>query len=396
MELTALSGEFPADLLWRLGMGGSYGGKIITRLKDERLLKTHYRDKLRGYRLSSVGKKVLLAKNPERFSFYLTGSSDTNQPRSEPPRRLRLHQTARTYQLLTAAGIEIFRDRKPNLFQAGEPAAMQALPCPVYYHSREIKELGMETVKVNNSRTMGVLLSDSTVYVIYYTGDCAMKWSYNTEIKLKAILQHHLNQGVLSRHYCADTQIHAIMVGTDMYTASVLMRSTGGYHKCCFALDTSYDYFHFVPDTPAGEALIKLLSSPPLLEKLAGLLGADLQPPDREAFDLNTMQSRNRESLCFLPMTLTCWKSAALLPRSGCTSLPARFYALTSRRQLSWNTQAMPYPPAQSTLKNLKGGFSTETEIMEAGIPASAHNPADTLCSRLSLTVFYKLQRLAG
>ena len=265
-------------------MGGSYGGKIITRLKDERLLKTHYRDKLRGYRLSSVGKKVLLAKNPERFSFYLTGSSDTNQPRSEPPRRLRLHQTARTYQLLTAAGIEIFRDRKPNLFQAGEPAAMQALPCPVYYHSREIKELGMETVKVNNSRTMGVLLSDSTVYVIYYTGDCAMKWSYNTEIKLKAILQHHLNQGVLSRHYCADTQIHAIMVGTDMYTASVLMRSTGGYHKCCFALDTSYDYFHFVPDTPAGEALIKLLSSPPLLEKLAGLLGADLQPPDREAF----------------------------------------------------------------------------------------------------------------
>ncbi|WP_412303646.1 hypothetical protein [Hungatella sp.] len=47
-------------------------------------------------------------------------------------------------------------------------------------------------------------------------------------------------------------------------------------------------------------------------------------------------------------------------------------------------------------MKNLKGGFSTETEIMEAGIPASAHNPADTLCSRLSLTVFYKLQRLAG
>mgnify|MGYP000024467671 FL=1 len=142
----------------------------------------------------------------------------------------------------------------------------------------------METVKVNNSRTMGILLSNSTVYVIYYTGDCAMKWSYNTEIKLKAILQHHLNQGVLSRHYRTDTQIHAIMVGTDMYTATVLMRSTGGYHKCCFALDTSYDYFHFVPDTPAGEALLKLLAAPQLLAKLDGLLGSDLQPPDREAF----------------------------------------------------------------------------------------------------------------
>lgn len=284
MELTALSGEFPADLLVRLGIGGSYGEKLITHLKDEHLLKTHYRDRLRGYRLTSAGKKTLLAENPERFSFYLSGSSDTNQPRSELPRRRRLHQTARTYQLLSAAGIEIFRDRKPQLFQAGIPAPMQALPCPVYYHSREIKELGMETIKVNNSRTVGVLLSDSTVYVIYYTGDCAMKWSYNTEIKLKAILQHHMNQGVLSRNYRTDAQIHAIMIGADMRTAPILMKSTGGYHKCCFTLDTSYDYFHFVPDTSAGEPLLKLLASPQLLAKLTGLLGSDLYPPDREAF----------------------------------------------------------------------------------------------------------------
>lgn len=85
LELVALSGEFPADNLHRMGIGENYGEKLVTKLKEEKLLKTHYKDKLRGYRLTSRGKKMLLAQNPSRFSFYLTGSSDTNQPRSIMP-----------------------------------------------------------------------------------------------------------------------------------------------------------------------------------------------------------------------------------------------------------------------------------------------------------------------
>lgn len=281
LELTAISGEFPANLLPRLGPGVSYGEKMITHLKDEGLIRTHYRDRLRGYRLTSRGKRLLLEQNPERFSFYLTGSSDTNQPRSEAPRRLRLHHTARTYQMMTAAGIELFRDRKPLLFQSRASPAPPALPFPVYYQSREIKELGMETVKVNNSRTVGVLLTEDTVYVVYYTGDSAMKWAYQTEIKLKAILQHHISQGVLSGFYHAGTEIHAIMIGSGMGTAHVLMTSTGGYHKCCFSLDTSYSSFHFVPDLPAGETLLRLLAAPKILLQLKALLRSDLYQPDR-------------------------------------------------------------------------------------------------------------------
>ena len=104
LEITAISGELPCDTLSRIHIGESYGEKLITRLKEDRLIKTHYKDKLRGYRLTSRGKKLLLAQNPERFSFYLTGSSDTNQPRSDYPRRLRLHQTSRTYCLMLGAG----------------------------------------------------------------------------------------------------------------------------------------------------------------------------------------------------------------------------------------------------------------------------------------------------
>ena len=38
--------------------------------------------------------------------------------------------------------------------QAGESVRM---PLPIFYHSREVKELGTEAVKIGNSRIMGIL-----------------------------------------------------------------------------------------------------------------------------------------------------------------------------------------------------------------------------------------------
>ena len=97
MELIAISGECSPRVLAHLHLSTSYGEKLITRLKKEGCIRTHYKDGLRGYRLTGRGKKLLLGENPARFSFYLSGSSDTNQPRSEYPRRLRLQQASIAY-----------------------------------------------------------------------------------------------------------------------------------------------------------------------------------------------------------------------------------------------------------------------------------------------------------
>lgn len=78
LALTAISGELSPDALSHTNISKSYREKLLTKLKEEGLLKTHYRDRLRGYRLTGKGKQLLLAENPERFRFYLTGSSDTN------------------------------------------------------------------------------------------------------------------------------------------------------------------------------------------------------------------------------------------------------------------------------------------------------------------------------
>lgn len=283
LSLIALSGECCIDVLSYMGISKSYGEKLITKLKEENYIKTHYKDRLRGYRLTSRGKKLLLQKNPERFSFYLSGNTDTNRPRSDYPRRLRLQQTSIVYSLLQNAGVTFYRDQKPYLFKDGNPKKCK-LPLPVFYQSREIKELGADAIKINNSRTIGVLFTSGCIYAVFYTGDSLMKWEYRTELKVKIMLQFHITRGVLSREhiypwYHPDTPIKALLIGADMDTSYKLMTSKGGFQKSYFYLDSSFDYFHYIPASPAGETLLKLLCSPGLRESLSKLLLSDLQPP---------------------------------------------------------------------------------------------------------------------
>lgn len=285
MELAAISGECSLRVLPHLNLSSSYGEKLITRLKKEGCIRTHYKDGLRGYRLTSRGKKMLLSENPARFSFYLSGSSDTNRPRSDLPRRLRLQQASIAYAMLQGAGVEIYRDRKPPLFQPGtrdNTAFPRNMALPAFYHSREVKELGAEAVKINNSRTIGILPAPECIYAVFCTGGALMKWEYRTELKVKALLSYHASRGILSgtgTGYHPDTPIKALIIGEGMDTALKLMESTGGFQKSYFYLDSSFDYFHYIPDDAAGVALLKLLCSPALLKGLQTLLLSDLQPP---------------------------------------------------------------------------------------------------------------------
>lgn len=46
--------------------------------------------------------------------------------------------------------------------------------------------------------------------------------------------------------------------------------------KSLFMLDTSFEHFHYLPNTPEGEVLLKLLVHPEIMEKLDNLLLSDL------------------------------------------------------------------------------------------------------------------------
>ena len=104
----------------------------MTSLKKSGLLRTYYRDRLRGYRLGAKAKAALLDGWPERFSPYLTGDTDTNRLKSEVNRRLRLHRLAETYVTMDNAGIGLFQDEKPKVFSP-QGYCGEAIEYPAFY-----------------------------------------------------------------------------------------------------------------------------------------------------------------------------------------------------------------------------------------------------------------------
>ena len=59
LSLIAISGECSKDVYPFLYLTDSYNEKLMTRLKSDGLIKIHYKDKLRGIRLTRRGKDLL-------------------------------------------------------------------------------------------------------------------------------------------------------------------------------------------------------------------------------------------------------------------------------------------------------------------------------------------------
>lgn len=120
--------------------------------------------------------------------------------------------------------------------------------------------------------------------------------------------QRILQQYLSGNPYPGIPKVRAIMLGRDMDMAYRLLTSTGGHKKAFFSLDTSYEHFHYVPNTPEGELLLKVLCSPLLQKRLNQLLRSDLLPPDRQlAIEHDALTSE--KMLCCLRMILTCCAS---------------------------------------------------------------------------------------
>lgn len=125
---------------------------------------------------------------------------------------------------------------------------------------------------------MGILLAPQCVFALYNTGSGILKWEYITEVRLNAFLQHYLQD----YPYSGSPQIRAVILGNDMETAFKLMTSTGGYRRSLFMLDTSFEHFHFLPNSPERETLLRLLTNPQLMAKLNRLLLSDQGRPRSE------------------------------------------------------------------------------------------------------------------
>lgn len=276
LELVAICGEVPASLLDRLPGSDSYKKAVVSSLKKDGLLRTYYRDKVRSYRISRKAKTALLSILPERYSFYLTGNSDTNVLKSEIVRRLRLHRIAESYLLMQNAGVSIFRDQKPDLFSPSLKKSIR-LTKPCFYSSREIKELGIEAVKIRGSRMTGVLLCGSGIYLTYNGDPASARWDYRAEQRTKSFLELILCHNMLSSQFGSEN-VSGLLTGEDMDPLVKILSSRDSNERCFFLLDGDCPRFCYATNNHKGEVLVRLLCSPNRTKMLNQILSKGMHP----------------------------------------------------------------------------------------------------------------------
>ncbi|MDD4509902.1 MAG: hypothetical protein PHY23_03185 [Oscillospiraceae bacterium] len=278
LTLTALSGEFPTNQADRLG-SSTYMENVVKDLKREGLLRTYYKDRLRGYRLTAKAKALLLAAYPDRFDFFLMGNSETNQPKSEITRRLRLHRIAESLVTMQGAGVLIFRDEKPEVFypESAQRISPLRIDAPAFYNSREVKELGTEFVKIRGARMVGVLLTGSNAFAVYNPGSARCRWEYKSEMRTKALMKTVLCQQRLAGQYAPDA-VQGILLGGSMEMAYELLTGQETGQRNYFVLDGNYDNFHYIPNNHDGEVILKILCDAERSAELQSVLSENLLP----------------------------------------------------------------------------------------------------------------------
>ena len=275
ISLIAVCGELPADQLSRLPGGNEYKLNIIKQLKKKQMIKTFYKDGLRGYRLLLPAKDELLKQNDERFSFFLTGACETNHIRSEVPRRLRLHRMAETLITMQNGKVEIYRDNKPCIFAPERIGTL--ISFPAFYASREIKEMGIDTVKIKGARSMGVLMTESRIFAVYNIGDSLVEWDYKAETRYKALLKTVVCQDRMKHQYSVDS-IEGMLFGNSMELAAEILSQP--QNDSYFLLDGGYEHFYYLTNDSKGERILQMMCSTEKSELMLDLLGASCYDQD--------------------------------------------------------------------------------------------------------------------
>ena len=279
LTLTALSGEFPVPVARRLPGSESYMEHVVKQLKKAGLLRTYYRDSLRGLRLTATAKKLLLDSQPDRFIPLFSGDTTTNAPKYSLIHRLRLHRMAEVLTTMYSSDVLVFPWEKAAVFQPASTSEWRFMPLPAYYSSREIKEIGLQGKKMSSSRATGVLFADTGIFIVYNTGPYQMTWKHNAEIRLKVILQNEILRGRFPEQF-VDLPVSGIVFASSMERLETMLDLGNGLPGCPFILDGSYDHFYFLPSDREGETVLRLLCDRRALAELDSILSQGLSPQD--------------------------------------------------------------------------------------------------------------------
>lgn len=285
LSATALCGELSPQAASRLVPSQSYRYHVLEDLTRAKLLRLYRRDKVKGYRLTRRAKDQLAEQCPDWYAALFRGCVRTNSYASELPRRLRMHRLGEVLAMMQRNEVRVFQDEKADLF--GARILPQGDQLPAFYLAREVQTLGDAAIKIKNARMAGVLLAPQRFYLVYNTGSALMRWAPASELRARTLLSEFIGRRMAIPSYAGRTA-EAILVGDSMELAPALLQSRGGGRRQLFYLDGTFAQMHYLPNTPQGDALLRLLLDPAAQETLRTALLGTLQPkaqPGNFAFD---------------------------------------------------------------------------------------------------------------
>ena len=327
LALTALSGEYPTSSVSRLVGSTAYAEKVVARLKADGLLHTVYRDRLRGYRLTAAAKHRLLASDPRRFAFYLTGSTDTNRVKSEPVRRLRLHRVAQVYTVVHKAGIALFRDEKPCPFSS---ASLHQYAPTAFYGSREVKEIGVETVKIRGSPYgRGAVRPRRALPLLQTVAGNMPTFDHQSELRSKVFFEN-----LARRNSLPQSNVTGLLFADRIETLGQVLAQAHTRDREYFLFGDGCEPFYFLTNDHRGDALLRLLCAPSLMQAFGRVLHQGFAPPiSGSQIEQGRHDCRPGSRFCSLACPI-CPACSAFARRWNCTTGRVCWSASISRQPL--------------------------------------------------------------
>ncbi len=268
LHLAALSGELSPVALGELNRSPKYIKNSIYDLIHNHKLVYCSRDDMEGYRLKPKGKHYLAKTYPDRFEDFFAVSNGANKVRLDHLHRRRNLRSSEIVAMMYKCGVALFPDEKPKLYSPLADSSQSSESR--YYTSFEVKDIGEDGIKINNTRFNGLLRSSVGDYLMYNMGLGLIKWESAAEIRAQTLIGRSLH-----------TDIRQIIMGNDMELAMDLLKSEGGRQNKYFRIDEMSESAYFVPITTEGEFLIRMSFLSDSMKRLrySVLQKMNLQPP---------------------------------------------------------------------------------------------------------------------
>ena len=265
LDIIMLSGEvFLKDFI-ALGYSREYITKTLNKLKTEKIVKEGWLNTYKTYRITTKGKKYLMNKDNKKYEPFLNYLSETNTIKTELKRRERKIKLAQIIIMLLQTKTKIFTCEKNYLYnEKSSDYPDDKSEVMEFYSSIELKSLIYEFQKARGSRALGILITATSICILYNTNDSLMTWHHATENKFRTLVEMEIARKIFKGR----KNIKTVIVGDNGYMIEKILKSCGGVKKQKLGIFPDEENKHFISRLDFNITEFKTISDTEFFESI--------------------------------------------------------------------------------------------------------------------------------